>query len=296
MGKRGQVGTPPRDIEPPPRDIDATVRKTPAQTRGQTPPSQSAPRPGEGAPTIPVAPPSPGTGKLRIRGLFQRAAGALTATPRRRRRPGPQGGESPCQGAPRTPRPRPGAGRGGCVERRWWPRSPRAACRHSPSARPLAAPTAARKRSICVFFLLSGSHITWHSRISSRPARGCLDMAAAGAACAALGPGTGLGAGPGRQAGRRGPGAAGQPRGPGTGSATERSAGAVRGIPGRPRPHPAPPLSGPAPPRVTLRRCPARKGVLAAAPCCRRDSNPRARGGRSCAGALLPSSPSLPGA
>lgn len=215
--------------------------------QGGKTPLQKVPYPLERGSPLSVTPPSPRKGKLKIRGLFQQPGGALTATPRRRGRPGPQervplpGGPSDPDGEPDFWRPRPGAGGGGSRG------APPAACPHSPSARPQAAPTAARKRSICVSFLLSGSHITWHSRISSRLARSCLDMAAVGAAWTALGPVQGLGPGRGPQARRRGPGAAGQRRRPVAASATERSAGTICGIPDwprpiRPRPSQAPPL------------------------------------------------------
>lgn len=118
---------------------------------------------------------------MKIRRPFQQLRWALTPTSRKTGAPGTPGAASLPSG------PSDGQGRSPISESPWSSQEvagepPGTRTPHSPSARPQAAPTAARKRSICVFFLLSGSHITWHSRISSRPARGSLDMAAAGKA------------------------------------------------------------------------------------------------------------------
>lgn len=117
------------------------------------------------------------SGTLDLKSASQPQGGAGTATPLEKGTPCPGGETLPPPGWSRDPRdPLPeGPGVAGA-------RAP-----HSPSARPQAAPTAARKRSICVSLLLSGSHITWHSMISSRPGRACLDMAARAARAA---PGT----------------------------------------------------------------------------------------------------------
>lgn len=139
---------------------------TPRRDKGATPPVRGAPRPGEGP---------------QIQGLLQppeegHRARETIPTPRR-----DPAGNAQEQGPPP----------GGPSGRGPWPGRPGPRA-HSPSARPQAALTAARKRSISVFFLLSGSHITWHSRISPRPDRGSWDMAAAGTTG---GPGTGRGGG-----------------------------------------------------------------------------------------------------
>lgn len=186
------------------------------QSQGGKTPQSEVPRPLERGPQS--------NGASNPRKSLTTSGGALTETPRKWGRPGPQKeGRS---------------ARWSLGLRGRWPRSPGPRA-HSPSARPQAAPTAVRKRSINVFFLLSGSHITWHSRISPCPARGSLDMAAAGTTRGPEPAGEG-GDGRGRLGGLGRELAA---------SATERGKAAPVKTPGEPRPRrPRPP--GPRPSRV----------------------------------------------
>ena len=209
------------------------------------------------APPCPVAPPTPRGGKMKIRRPFQQLRWALTPTSRKKGLPGLQ---ELC--------PSDGQGRSPISESPWSSQEvagepPGTLTPHSPSARPQAAPTAARKRSICVFFLLSGSHITWHSRISSRPARGSLDMAAAEKAGAARRTGSRPGTEPGAAA-EAGSGTPGERRG--RRGATARGAAAPPELPESPAPQIPRPAKAPPLPNVTLRGRRASKRSAAAAP------------------------------
>lgn len=206
--------------------LQAGVRQ-PESKGGDAPDGQGANPPHRRRPTpwretlSPLAPPTPRGGTLDIRRPLQTRRGPDRNVQEK------EASRSPGGGRLRQAVPRPPRGVAGAL-------GPRA---HSPSARPWAALTAARKRSICVFPLPSGSHMTWHPRISSCPARNSLDMAAAEAA---------RGPGQARDSGGRGRGG-----GPGASGWTNECSGAVAGERHLASPAPAPP-SAPPRPRVTL--------------------------------------------